>query len=144
MGKAVVRREGTDVTVLATLLMMHRSLQAAAVLEGEGISAEVIDPRSLVPFDWETVKASVAKTGRVVIVEESPKRNGVGAGDRRHAGRRDDGPVCRAAEARRRPEHARPIFAADGEVLRPQRRADRRGHTRSDGVLKRCRGAWDL
>ena len=66
-------------TVLATLLMMHRSLQAAAMLEGEGISAEVIDPRSLVPFDWETVKASVAKTGRVVIVEESPKRNGVGA-----------------------------------------------------------------
>ncbi len=79
LGKAVVRREGTDVTVLATLLMMHRSLQAAAMLEGEGISAEVIDPRSLVPFDWETVKASVAKTGRVVIVEESPKRNGVGA-----------------------------------------------------------------
>ncbi len=79
IGKAVVRREGTDVTVLATLLMMHRSLQAAAVLESEGISAEVIDPRSLVPFDWETVKASVAKTGRVVIVEESPKRNGVGA-----------------------------------------------------------------
>jgi pyruvate dehydrogenase E1 component beta subunit len=79
IGKAVVRREGTDVTVLATLLMMHRSLQAAAVLETEGIQAEVIDPRSLVPFDWETVKASVAKTGRVVIVEESPKRNGIGA-----------------------------------------------------------------
>ena len=79
IGKAAVRREGTDVTMIATLLMMHRSLQAAALLENEGISAEVIDPRSLVPFDWETVKASVAKTGRVVIVEESPKRNGIGA-----------------------------------------------------------------
>ena len=79
IGKAVVRREGTDVTVIGTLLMMHRSLQAAALLEQEGISAEVIDPRSLVPFDWETVRASVAKTGRVVIVEESPKRNGIGA-----------------------------------------------------------------
>ncbi|MCG2683276.1 MAG: alpha-ketoacid dehydrogenase subunit beta [Planctomycetales bacterium] len=79
IGRAVVRREGADVTVIATLLMMHRSLQAAALLEQEGIDVEVIDPRSLVPFDWDTVKASVVKTGRVVIVEESPKRNGVGA-----------------------------------------------------------------
>jgi pyruvate/2-oxoglutarate/acetoin dehydrogenase E1 component len=79
IGKAAVRRTGSDVTVIGTLLMMHRCLQAAELLEMEGISAEVIDPRSLVPFDWETVKASVAKTGRVVIVEESPKRNGIGA-----------------------------------------------------------------
>ena len=79
IGKAVVRREGADATIIATLLMMHRSLQAAALLEREGVQVEVIDPRSLVPFDWETVKASAAKTGRVVIVEESPKRNGIGA-----------------------------------------------------------------
>ena len=79
IGQAVVRREGTDVTIIATLLMMHRSLQAATLLEQEGIEVEVIDPRSLVPFDWDTVKTSVAKTGRVVIVEESPKRNGIGA-----------------------------------------------------------------
>jgi len=79
IGKAAVRREGSDVTLIATLLMMHRSLQAAEMLQAEGISAEVIDPRSLVPFDSETVNASVGKTGRVVIVEESPKRSGVGA-----------------------------------------------------------------
>ncbi len=79
LGKAVVRREGTDVTIIGTLLMMHRSLQAAEVLAKEGISAEVIDPRSLVPFDWDTVKNSVGKTGRVIIVEESPKRAGLGA-----------------------------------------------------------------
>jgi acetoin:2,6-dichlorophenolindophenol oxidoreductase subunit beta len=78
-GKAVVRCEGADVTIIATLLMMHRSLQAAQILAGEGISAEVIDPRSLVPFDWDTVKASVGKTGRVITVEESPKRGGLGA-----------------------------------------------------------------
>jgi len=78
-GKAVIRREGSDVTLIGTLLMMHRCLQVADVLEKEGISAEVIDPRSLVPFDWETVTASVGKTGRVVIVEESPKRSGIGA-----------------------------------------------------------------
>jgi len=78
-GEAVIRREGTDVTLIGTLLMMHRCLQAAEALEQEGIRAEVIDPRTLVPFDWKTVKASVEKTGRVVIVEESPKRSGIGA-----------------------------------------------------------------
>jgi pyruvate dehydrogenase E1 component beta subunit len=79
IGKAIVRREGADITVMGTLLMMHRCLHVAALVEQEGIDVEVIDPRSLVPFDWETVKTSVSKTGRVVIVEESPKRNGIGA-----------------------------------------------------------------
>jgi pyruvate dehydrogenase E1 component beta subunit len=79
IGKGIIRREGTDVTIIATLLMMHRAMEAAVLLEQDGISAEVIDPRSLVPFDWELVKSSVAKTNRVVIVEESPKRGGVGA-----------------------------------------------------------------
>jgi pyruvate/2-oxoglutarate/acetoin dehydrogenase E1 component len=79
LGKALVRREGKDVTIIATLLMMHRSLQVAEQLEKEGVSVEVIDPRSLVPFDWDTVKTSLAKTHRVVIVEESPKRSGIGA-----------------------------------------------------------------
>ena len=79
IGKAVVRREGADVTLIGTLLMMHRCLQVAKTLEKEGIDVEMIDPRSLVPFDWEMINTSVAKTGRVVIVEESPKRNGIGA-----------------------------------------------------------------
>ena len=79
IGKGIIRREGKDVTIIATLLMMHRAVEAAAVLAKDGISAEVIDPRSLVPFDWELVKESVAKTGRVVTVEESPKRGGMGA-----------------------------------------------------------------
>jgi pyruvate dehydrogenase E1 component beta subunit len=79
LGKAVVRKEGTDVTIIGTLLMMHRALQAAEQLANEGINAEVIDPRSLVPFDWETVRGSVQKTGKVIVVEESPKRGGIGA-----------------------------------------------------------------
>jgi pyruvate/2-oxoglutarate/acetoin dehydrogenase E1 component len=79
IGKGIVRREGKDVTIIATLLMMHRAVEAAAILAAEGISAEVIDPRSVVPFDWELVNESVAKTGRVVTVEESPKRGGLGA-----------------------------------------------------------------
>ena len=78
-GKGVIRREGKDVTIIGTLLMMHRSLQAAELLAQEGIEAEVLDPRSLVPFDWPLVRTSLEKTGRVVIVEESPKHGGIGA-----------------------------------------------------------------
>lgn len=76
IGKGVIRREGTDVTIVATLLMMHRALAAAEQLAKQGISAEVIDPRSLVPFDWELVNTSVMKTSRAVIVEEGPRQGG--------------------------------------------------------------------
>ena len=79
LGKAVLRREGGDVTIIATLMMMHRSVLAAEKLAEQGISAEVIDPRSLVPFDWATVSSSLKKTGRVMTVEESPKHSGIGA-----------------------------------------------------------------
>ncbi|MGQ9623104.1 MAG: alpha-ketoacid dehydrogenase subunit beta [Candidatus Caldatribacteriaceae bacterium] len=78
-GKAVVRREGRDVTIVANLLMMYRALEAAEVLEKDGIGVEVIDPRTLVPFDYETVINSVAKTSRLIIVEEDTRRNGWGA-----------------------------------------------------------------
>jgi len=74
LDKAVVRREGAKVTVLAWLLMAHYALQAA-----EGIDAEVIDVRSLAPLDWETIGKSVQKTGRAIIVEEGPQSGGVGA-----------------------------------------------------------------
>lgn len=79
LGEGIVRREGTDVTLIGTLLMMHRALLAAEKLAAEGISAEVIDPRSLVPFDWELVEASVRKTSRAVVVEEGPRTGGLGA-----------------------------------------------------------------
>jgi len=78
-GQAIVRREGKDVTIVATLLMMYRALEAAEVLEKGGISVEVIDPRTLVPFDYETVIKSITKTSRLMIVEEDTKRNGWGA-----------------------------------------------------------------
>ena len=77
--KAAVRREGSDATILAWLLMLHYSLEAADQLAAEGISADVIDVRSLSPLDLETIGASVRKTGRVVIVEEGPKRGSVSA-----------------------------------------------------------------
>jgi len=79
LDRAAVRRTGKDVTILAWLLMVHFALQAAEILAAEGISAEVIDVRSLSPIDYATIGESVRKTGRVVIVEEGPKTGGVSA-----------------------------------------------------------------
>ena len=70
IGEGAIRREGTDVTIVGKLLTVYRALEAADELEKEGISAEVIDPRTLVPLDKELILASVRKTGRLVIVEE--------------------------------------------------------------------------
>lgn len=78
-GKADVKKEGRDVTVVATLLMVHKALLASGKLEKEGISVEVIDPRTLVPLDEEAILNSVKKTGRLVIVTEDCLRGGVGA-----------------------------------------------------------------
>ncbi|MEW9674378.1 alpha-ketoacid dehydrogenase subunit beta [Ammoniphilus sp. 3BR4] len=79
LGKADVKRKGSDVTVIATSIMVHRSLEAAKQLEQEGISVEVVDPRTLVPLDKDTILNSVKKTGRVVVVYEAVKRGGYGA-----------------------------------------------------------------
>jgi pyruvate dehydrogenase E1 component beta subunit len=78
LGQATVRREGHDVTVVAYGQMMHRVLEAAARLEGQ-ISVELIDPRSLRPFDLDTVLRSLANTGRLLVVHEAPTCCGVGA-----------------------------------------------------------------
>ena len=79
IGSAAVRRKGSDVTVVASLLMLHFALHAAEALAAEGISCEVIDPRTLWPLDIDLIVASVRKTGRLVVVEESPQQGGVGA-----------------------------------------------------------------
>jgi len=79
LGKADVKRAGSDVTIVATQVMVARALAAAADLEKEGVSVEVIDPRTLVPLDEATVLASVARTGRLVIAHEAVKRGGWGA-----------------------------------------------------------------
>jgi len=72
LGVAEVRRAGSDVTIVAIAAMVGRALEAAELLAGEGISAEVIDPRTLSPLDEETILASVEKTGGLVVVDESP------------------------------------------------------------------------
>jgi len=79
LGKADIKRKGTDLTIISTSYMVHESLKAASILEKENINVEIIDPRTLVPFDKDTVINSVKKTGKVLIVHEAVKRGGVGA-----------------------------------------------------------------
>ena len=76
LGEAKVVREGTDVTLVAAMKSVHDGLQAAEALEQDRISVEVIDLRTLRPFDAETVLASVRKTNRIVVVEEGPLTGG--------------------------------------------------------------------
>ena len=72
LGVAEVKRSGSDVTVVALAFYVQESLAVAEALAGEGVSVEVVDPRTLVPLDVETLRASVRKTGRLVIVDEAP------------------------------------------------------------------------
>ncbi len=78
-GVADVKRSGRDVTVVATSRMVHLALEAAETLSQEGVEVEVIDPRTLVPLDLETIVQSVKKTGRALLVHEASKTGGVGA-----------------------------------------------------------------
>lgn len=79
IGKAAIRREGQDLTIVAGAIMVHRALEAAERLAQDGISAEVIDLRSIRPIDHATILASVRKTGKLMIVYEGVKSFGVGA-----------------------------------------------------------------
>jgi pyruvate dehydrogenase E1 component beta subunit len=78
-GVADVKREGSDVTIVATSYMVHKALGAAEMLEKEGISSEVVDPRTLTPLDGQAIVRSVKKTGRIVVVSEDCKTAGVSA-----------------------------------------------------------------
>ncbi len=77
-GKAEVKREGKDITVVATSAMVRKAIQAARKLQRKDISVEVIDPRTLAPLDMETIKKSVQKTGRILVVHEACRFGGFG------------------------------------------------------------------
>lgn len=79
LGKALIRREGSDVTLVSISRMVGYALEAASCLQEQGVSAEVVDMRCLVPMDLDTVAASLHKTGRVVIVHEAHRSFGWGA-----------------------------------------------------------------
>jgi pyruvate dehydrogenase E1 component beta subunit len=79
IGRAAIVREGTAVTIVASQMMRHRAVEAAELLEAEDVSAEVIDPRTMVPFDLATVYTSLAKTNHLVCVQECPSGGSWGA-----------------------------------------------------------------
>ena len=79
LGVADTKREGSDVTLVALAWLVHEGLAAAEMLEKEGVSVEVIDPRSLVPLDEAAIRASVQKTGRLVIADEAGPTAGASA-----------------------------------------------------------------
>ena len=79
LGKADVKRAGEDVTIVATSSMVYVALEAAEALAGDGVSAEVVDPRTLVPLDRETLIASAKKTGRCIVVDEGHQSYGASA-----------------------------------------------------------------
>jgi len=76
LGQAAIKREGSDVTLIAYSRMVHTAMEAAELLAGKGVEAEVIDLRTLRPWDREAVVASVEKTGRAVVVEEAWRTGG--------------------------------------------------------------------
>lgn len=76
IGAADIKREGSDITIVASQIMVHKSLSAAEQLSADGISVEIVDPRTLRPLDVETIARSVTKTGRLLIVHEAVKTAG--------------------------------------------------------------------
>jgi pyruvate dehydrogenase E1 component beta subunit len=79
-GQADIKRQGEDVTIIAMSIQVPRALEAAETLAAEGVSVEVVDPRTLEPLDRRALLASARKTGRVVVTDESPDRGGVTSG----------------------------------------------------------------
>lgn len=79
IGKGIIRKKGTDVTIVATSFMVHKALDAAMKLEAEGIHAEIIDPLTIKPFDKKLIYTSVKKTGRLIVVDAAWKTCGFAA-----------------------------------------------------------------
>ena len=127
-GKARIVREGTDVTVIAIGPLVHRALDAAKQAEEDGISVEIVDPRTLQPLDEETLVASVKKTNRAVVAHEAVTRMGFGAEVDRGAAAPGVRLSRRADRARRREVHAARVRSRDGAV----RRSARGGRARRD------------
>ncbi len=102
IGKADIKKEGDDITLVAVSEMIKKSLSAAEKLEKDGIRVEVIDPISLVPLDMDTIIRSVKKTGKLVIAYNGPKTNGAGAEISARVAESAieylDGPILRVAE----------------------------------------------
>jgi 2-oxoisovalerate dehydrogenase E1 component len=115
-GQARIAREGTDVTVVAIAAMVHRALAAAETLAGEGVSVEVIDPRTLVPLDMDAILSSVHKTGRLLVVDEDYSPCGIASEIGMQVMERGfddlDAPVARLTGAQTPVPYSAPLEAA--------------------------------
>ncbi|KQV12052.1 MULTISPECIES: alpha-ketoacid dehydrogenase subunit beta [unclassified Kitasatospora] len=114
LGQARIHRPGTDVTVVAVGHLVHEALAVARELTEQGISVEVLDPRTLYPFDWDSLGASLEKTGRLVVIDDSNRSCGIGAEI-----------LATAAEQYRLTAPPRRITRPDGAVLPFARELDR-------------------
>ena len=135
LGLADIKREGTDVTVVAWMGMLHRSLEAAEELEKEGISVEVVDPRTLRPLDKGTILNSVRKTHRAVVVEAGAGFAGPRGGDRHdhhRGGVRLSGLPGRAGD---RGQRAHAVRQEPGAGQDPDQGGDHCGHQDGPGDL---------
>jgi pyruvate/2-oxoglutarate/acetoin dehydrogenase E1 component len=119
LGVADVKRTGKDVTVIALAWLVHEALAAAEELDKEGVSVEVVDPRTLFPLDNETMRASVQKTGRLVIADEAGPTAGASAESAAKTGLRPTGP--------------HPLQPRPGKPRLPRPQPHHRRHPRGDG-----------
>ena len=130
--RAAVVREGDDVTLVSAMKGVHDCLEAADLLAAEGVSAEVIDLRTLRPLDLETMLASVVKTNRLAVVEEGPLTGGWAARCSRSSPSRPRRPRRRVAHHDR--EHADPVQPAARGRIPARAGADRKEITRPVGL----------
>ncbi len=135
IGAAASVRSGGDVTIVALSRMVGEALAAAELLAGEGLQAEVIDPRTLVPLDLQTIVRSVERTGRLVVAHEAVALRRLWRGDRRGGGGRCLRFARRADRARRRPVHADPVEPAARGRLSARRDGDLRSSPATLGRL---------
>ena len=138
LGVAKVVREGRDITLITYSAGVHQGLEIAEELDKEGISVEVIDVRTLVPLDVETIVNSVKKTSRAVVLHEAAHADGLRRGDRRDdpgGGLLVPGP---ADQADRREEHPDPDQSAAGGRCDPAAGGDRGHHPEGGQSLMRC------
>lgn len=127
IGEADVKRTGSDLTIVATGIMVNKALSAAEKLLEKGISVEVIDPRTLVPLDHQTILASVAKTKRVIIVTEGVKKSGFSSEI-----------AAVIAESRVSSDLLKPIIRLGGEFvpIPAQRVLERRAVPQEETIIK--------
>ena len=138
IGKAEVKSEGADLSIITYGAMVHQAFEAATRLSREGVSAEILDLRTLLPLDRDAIVATARKTGKVLIVHEATRTGGVGAEVAAVVGRGGLRSPRRADPARDGAGHPGAVFGALGRRVSSQCRSDRCRRSAVGSVLARC------